>query len=76
MWTVSNFLLSKGAKQSIMEAIKRSVGVDDPAMIKGIERSMTKSFEKLRDNAIHVDKPKEHSIDANGDDISILSFHL
>ena len=76
MWQVSNFLLSKGTKKSIMEAIKKSVGVEDPAMLKGIERSMTKSFEKMRDEAIHVDKPQEQSIDAEGNKVSLLSFHI
>ena len=76
MWQVSNFLLNKGTKKSIMEAIKKSVGVADSAMLKGIEKSMTKSFEKMRDEAIHVDKPQEQSIDAEGNKVSLLSFHI
>ena len=76
MWQVSNFLLSKGTKKSIMEAIKKSVGVEDSAMLKGIEKSMTKSFEKMRDEAIHVDTPQEQSIDEEGNKISLLSFHI
>ena len=76
MWEVSNFLLSKGTKKSIMEAIKKSVGVEDSALLKGIENSMTKSFEKMRDEAIHVDKPQEQSIDDQGNKVSLLSFHI
>ena len=72
MWKVSNFLLSQGTKKSILEAIKKSVGVKDPAMLKGIERSMTKSFEKMRDEAIHVDSPKEQMVDEKGNHISML----
>ena len=76
MWKVSNFLLSKGAKKSIMEAIKRSIGINDPVTLKGIETSMTKSFEKMRDESIHVDLPREHSIDEHGNRVSYLSFHI
>ena len=76
MWKVSNFLLSQGTKKSILEAIKKSVGVKDPAMLKGIERSMTKSFEKMRDEALHVDKPEEQTTDENGNRVSLLSFHV
>jgi len=76
MWQVSNFLLNKGTKKSIIEAIKKSVGVADSAMLKGIENSMTKSFEKMRDEAIHVDKPQEQSIDTQGNKVSLLSFHI
>ena len=76
MWKVSNFLLSKGAKNSIVEAIKKSLGIQDPAMIKGIEKSMTKSFEKMRDEAIHVDLPRERNIDENGNEVSLFSFNI
>ena len=76
MWRISNFLLSKGTKNSILEAIKKSLGFKDPAMMKGIEKSMTKSFEKMRDEAIHVDKPKEQTMDANGNKVSILSLNI
>ena len=76
MWQISNFLMSKGAKQSIMQAIKKNLGIEDPAMMKGVERSMTKSFEKMRDQAIHVDLPKEQTIDENGNKISLMSFNI
>ena len=76
MWDVSNFLLSKGTKKSILEAIKKSIGVEDPAMLKGIEQSMTKSFEKMRDEAIHVDKPKEQFLDKDGNHVSMLSIQV
>ena len=76
MWQVSNFLLSNGTKKSILEAIKKGIGFEDPAMLKGIDRSMTKSFEKMRDESIHVDRPREQTIDANGNKVSLLSFHL
>ena len=68
--------MSKGAKQSIMQAIKKNLGIEDPAMMKGVERSMTKSFEKMRDQAIHVDLPKEQTIDENGNKISLMSFNI
>ena len=76
MWQVSNFLLSKGTKKSIMEAIKKSIGVEDPSMLKGIEKSMTKSFEKMRDQAVHVDNPREQTTDVNGNKVSVLSLHI
>ena len=59
-----------------MEAIKKSIGVDDPSMLKGIERSMTKSFEKMRDEAVHVDNAREQTIDENGNKVSLLSLHI
>ena len=76
MWQVSNFLLSTGTRKSIMEAIKKSVGVKDPSILKGIEKSMTKSFEKLRDQSVHVDNPREQTTDSNGNKVSMLSLHI
>ena len=76
MWKISNFLLSNGTKNSILAAIKKSIGLEDPETLKGIEQSMTKSFEKMRDEAIHVDKPKEQFVDENGNLVSMLSIHV
>jgi hypothetical protein len=42
----------------LQEAIKADLQLTDPADVKGIDMTMKKSFQKIRDEAVHVDKPE------------------
>ena len=61
MWDVSQFLLDEGIRKSILEVIKRNMDLKDENDIKGIDKSMKKTFEKIRDEAVHVELKKRRN---------------
>ena len=61
MWDVSQFLLDEGIRKSILEVIKQNMDLKDENDIKGIDKSMKKTFEKIRDEAVHVEHEKRRN---------------
>ena len=49
----------------VQEAIKEDLHLTDPNDLKGIDSSMKKTFQKIRDEAVHVDKPDWMKKDKN-----------
>jgi hypothetical protein len=66
LWDVSQFMLEDGVQKSLLEAIKQNLGLENPKDLQGIEKSLRATFTKMRDEAVHVDKPtyfnKNHTL--------------
>ena len=61
VYEVSKYL-QNSVRGAILKAIKRSLGMLDPKVLKGIDKSLAESFNKMQKDAVHVggaDKPNE-----------------
>ena len=54
MYRVANYMLQGGVKQSVLKAIRENLGLENPKVLDSISKSLTKSFEQMRQEAIHV----------------------